>query len=52
MHFITSDGGSLIVADSLDSTPYAVRDYQEWAGPEVQSIYDAAMIDIKQGASR
>jgi hypothetical protein len=46
--FITSDGGPLIVADSLDSDPYAVRDYQEWAGPEVQSIYDRTMEGLKQ----
>jgi hypothetical protein len=48
VHFITSDGGPLIVADSLDSAPYAVRDYQEWAGAEVQSIYDEAMQGLKQ----
>ncbi len=52
MHFITSDGGSLIVADSLDSAPYAVRDYQEWAGPEVQAIYDRAIEGLKQGAHK
>jgi hypothetical protein len=45
-HFITSDGGPLIVADSLDSAPYAVRDYQEWVG--LQAIYDEAMQGLKQ----
>ena len=48
IHFITSDGGPLIIADSLDSESYAVRDYQEWAGPEVQAIYEHAMQGLKQ----
>ncbi len=43
VHFVTSDGGEITVADALDSQPYQVRDYQEWTGPEVQAIYDAAV---------
>jgi hypothetical protein len=49
VQFITSDGGSLLVRDALDSQPFRVRDYQEWTGSEVQAIYDAAMCEVKQG---